>query len=67
VLNRIAHHPVFQSIPKILETPYVADEINAKISYAPYKFEIAMLREETFNPAVMDLIRQTEPAESVEE
>ncbi len=42
-LNRIVHHPKLKGIPKILETPYI-DKL-----YPPYRFEIAMLEEETFN------------------
>lgn len=57
-LNYIVHHKDFENVPKILETPYVADLENPKKSYPPYKYEIEMLRNETFNPNVMDLIRR---------
>jgi deoxyribonuclease-4 len=67
VLNMICRHDAFRNIPKILETPYVPDFGNDKIAYPPYKYEISMLREGIFNPAVMDLIRQSTPAESVGE
>lgn len=40
-LNKIVHHPKLENIPKILETPYVE-------KVAPYKKEIEMLRNETF-------------------
>lgn len=43
-LSYIVHHPDFMDIPKILETPYIKDENDAKKSYPPYKEEIAMLR-----------------------
>lgn len=43
-LNYIVHHPDFMNIPKILETPYIKDEQDAKKSYPPYKEEIAMFR-----------------------
>ena len=43
-LNRIVHHPDFEAVPKILETPYIPDPENKKKSYAPYKYEIEMLR-----------------------
>lgn len=47
VLNYVVHHPQLVSVPKILETPYVGqDKKNKK---PPYKFEIAMLREERYN------------------
>lgn len=55
-LNYIVHHKDFENVPKILETPYVADLENSKKSYPPYKYEIEMLRSETFNPNVMNLI-----------
>lgn len=42
-LRKIVHHPDFQEIPKILETPYLADPQNTKKKYPPYKDEIARL------------------------
>ena len=57
-LNYIVHHKDFENIPKILETPYVPDLGNAKKSYPPYKYEIEMLRNNTFNPNLLDLIRE---------
>ncbi len=49
-LCRIAHHPAFLSVPKILETPYVASSHNPKKKYPPYEYEIEMLRSQTFSP-----------------
>lgn len=49
-LNYIAHHPQLESIPKIMETPYVKKDENDKKGIAPYKAEIKMLREQKFNP-----------------
>lgn len=46
-LNYIVHHPQLIHIPKILETPYVGDSKDSK--KPPYKHEIAMLRNQTFN------------------
>lgn len=43
-LYRIVHHPQFLDIPKILETPYISVEGSDK-KVAPYKEEIAMLKE----------------------
>lgn len=57
-LNYIVHHKDFENIPKILETPYVPDLENVKKSYPPYKYEIEMLRNNTFNPNLLDLIRE---------
>lgn len=56
-LNRIVHHPDFEDIPKILETPYIPDPENKKKSYAPYKYEIAMLRNGKFDPELQEKIR----------
>lgn len=57
-LNYIVHHPDFENIPKILETPYIPSPSNPKKSYAPYKYEIAMLREGRFDPALKEKIIQ---------
>lgn len=43
-LNYIVHHKDFETIPKILETPYIPDPENPDQKVAPYKQEIAMLR-----------------------
>lgn len=60
-LNYIVHHPDFQDIPKILESPYVPSPTLPKKSYAPYKYEIAMLRKGVFNPHMKeDIIRDNE-------
>lgn len=40
-LNYVAHHPLLNEIPKVLETPYVNDK-------PPYKQEIEMLRNQKF-------------------
>lgn len=42
-LHNIVHHKDFEAIPKILETPYIKDATNAKLSYPPYAVEIDML------------------------
>lgn len=46
-LNYIVHHEVFKAIPKILETPYVGED--KKDKKPPYKFEIEMLKNQTFD------------------
>jgi deoxyribonuclease-4 len=46
-LKTIVHHPKLMHVVKILETPYVNGN-------APYFNEIAMLKEGTFNPNVLD-------------
>lgn len=42
-LHKIVHDTRFVSVPKILETPYIPDENNPKITYPPYKKEIEWL------------------------
>lgn len=60
-LNYIVHHKDFENVPKILETPYVPSPTYEKKSYAPYKYEIEMLRNGKFDPALMDrIIRENE-------
>lgn len=48
-LCRIAHMEEFSHIPKILETPYVKSYENSKLSFAPYKYEIEMVKSKVFN------------------
>lgn len=55
-LDYIVHHPDFTDVPKILETPYIPSEINPKKSYAPYKYEIEMLRNRVFDPGMKERI-----------
>jgi deoxyribonuclease-4 len=50
VLHRAIVHPRLAGIPKILETPYVDDPADDKISYPPYRREIAMIRQGVFDP-----------------
>lgn len=59
-LNAIVRHPDFEEIPKILETPYVPDLEDKKKSYAPYKYEIEMLRKGEFDPGLEEKIRNGE-------
>lgn len=42
ILNSIVHHPKLKDVPKILETPYIE-------THAPYKEEIEMFKNQTFN------------------
>ncbi len=42
-LRSIVHHPDFLHVPKILETPYLPDPLDAKKKYPPYKNEIEKL------------------------
>lgn len=54
-LNYIVHHPQLEEIPKILETPYVGEDKNNR--KPPYRFEIAMLKEQTFDPDLLEKIK----------
>ncbi|MDT9025489.1 deoxyribonuclease IV [Rossellomorea yichunensis] len=53
-LNYIVHHPQLKEVPKILETPYVGED--KKNKKPPYKFEIDMLRSQTFDEDVLTKI-----------
>lgn len=55
-INYIVHHPDFDNVPKILETPYIPSPTAPKKSYAPYKYEIEMLRKGCFNPDLKEII-----------
>ncbi len=44
-LRYIVHHPDFMHLPKILETPYIPSLTNTDKTVAPYKEEIALLRQ----------------------
>ena len=48
-IHHIVHHKDFMDIPKILETPYIPSAVKEKKSYAPYKYEIRMLKEGIFH------------------
>lgn len=53
-LHRIASCSELESVPKILESPYVD-------GHAPYKYEIAMLRAGQFDPDLKQKILQNQP------
>lgn len=58
-IHRVVYHPDFESIPKILETPYIPSVEDPKKTFAPYKHEIAMLRSHDFNPKLKEEILAT--------
>lgn len=60
-LSHIVHHQDFLDVPKILETPYVPHPENPKKSFPPYGYEIAMLRDRSFNPDILDVIASARP------
>ncbi|WP_153733233.1 deoxyribonuclease IV [Sporosarcina obsidiansis] len=54
-LAYIVHHPKFQGVPKILETPFVGiDKANKK---APYAIEIDMLKNKQFTPSLLEELK----------
>ena len=57
-LINIIYNERLKDVPKILETPYVTkdDESKEKI-YPPYKYEIEMIRNKTFDPDLLNKIR----------
>lgn len=50
-LINVIYNESLKNVPKILETPYVKD---GKASYAPYKFEIEMIKNKEFNPVLIE-------------
>lgn len=55
-LHTIVHHPDFENVPKILETPYIPSFENSKKSFPPYREEIQMLRCGQFNSRLQEEI-----------
>lgn len=53
-LYYIVHHDAFKDVPKILETPYVGDD--KKNKKPPYKYEIEMIKNGTFDPDLKEKI-----------
>lgn len=53
-LSHIVHHEKLAHLPKILETPYVGED--KKNKKPPYRHEIMMLKEKTFNPQLLEEI-----------
>lgn len=57
-LLHIIYHEKLEGIPKILETPYItADDSSKEKIYPPYKFEIDMIRNQTYNTNLIEDIR----------
>ena len=58
-LLKVINHDKLKDVPKILETPYIGDSDDDKERlYPPYKFEIEMIKEGTFNSNMMNDIRE---------
>ncbi len=57
-LLHVIYHDQLKNIPKILETPYVsAEDASTKRAYPPYRFEIEMIQNQTFDPDLIEKIR----------
>ena len=57
-LINIIYNPLFENIPKILETPYITkDDTSKERIYPPYKYEIQMIRDKKFNSDMINEIR----------
>ena len=56
-LLKVLYHKKLDNIPKILETPYIKDINNDKVSYPPFKFEIEMIRNKKFNSNLLEDVR----------
>lgn len=56
-LLNIIYNKRLERIPKILETPYVSIDGGKDRSYAPYKFEIEMIKNKKLNEHLYDDIR----------
>ena len=55
----IIYHEKLKNIPKILETPYITNDDNSKERiYPPYKFEIQMILNKTFDNDLIKKIRE---------
>ena len=58
-LIKVIYNPLFENIPKILETPYVTKDDNSKEKvYPPYKYEIEMIRKKQFDKDLINKIRK---------
>ncbi|WP_226583081.1 deoxyribonuclease IV [Halobacillus litoralis] len=53
-LHKVIHHPSLKDLPKILETPYVGED--KKNKKPPYRFEINMVKEGTFDEDLKEKI-----------
>ena len=57
-LINVIYNERLKDLPFILETPYIGDEDDSKERiYPPYKFEIEMIRNKSFDPTIKDKIR----------
>lgn len=58
-LINVIYNKRIETIPKILETPYIGEtDEDKKRIYPPYKFEIEMIRKKEYDPELLNKIRQ---------
>ena len=58
-LISIIYNKKIENIPKILETPYVTKDDSSKVrEYAPYKYEINMIKNKVFDNELITKIRE---------
>ena len=55
-LSKIVKDPAFENVPKILESPYIPSLNDKKKAFAPYKWEIEMIKKGIFDPQLKDKI-----------
>ena len=55
-LMRVINFEPFRDIPKILETPYVPSPEDNKKRFAPYRYEIEMIKSGVFDPELKEKI-----------
>ena len=56
-LIKIIYSKNLKEVPKILETPYISMDGGKDRTYPPYKFEIEMIKNKTYNPKLLEDIR----------
>ena len=56
-LINIIYNEKLKDVPKILETPYISVSGGKDRTYAPYKFEIDMIRKKVFNNNLLEDVR----------
>ena len=56
-LIKIIYHEKLKKVPKILETPYISIDGGKDRTFAPYKFEIDMIKKQKYNKNLLEDIR----------
>ena len=56
-LIKIIYNENLKEVPKILETPYISIDGGKDRTYPPYKFEIEMIKNKTYNSKLLEDIR----------